>query len=66
MEVRHSMGGAIEIKKLNFPITMAYTAEDGEFCAAALQFDLVGVGKTREQALKKIFRESSPCTSPKC
>ncbi len=48
------MNRKMRIITLKGPITVTYREEGGEVLARALQFDLVGVGKTRDDALKEL------------
>lgn len=49
-----SMKNSIQIMTLRGPITVTYRQEGGEVHARALQFDLVGIGKSRKSALKEL------------
>lgn len=44
----------VEICRLEGPVTVTYRTEGGRVYARALQFDLVGIGKTKEEALREL------------
>ena len=48
-----SMKNSIQIT-LKGPVTVTYRQEGAEVYARALEFDLVGIGKTRKSALKEL------------
>lgn len=49
------MAEKIEIVKIaNGPITVAFRQDEGEWLATALQFDLVGTGKTKDTAFAQL------------
>ena len=44
----------IEIRRLQAPVAVTYTTLDGQVYARALQFDIVGIGKNRQEALREL------------
>lgn len=49
------MADRIEVIKIaNGPLTVSYRQVDGEWRATALQFDLVGTGKTKQGAFEQL------------
>ena len=48
------MNESLQVVTLKGPITVTYREEGADVYATALQFDLVGIGKTREAALNEL------------
>jgi hypothetical protein len=48
------MKNSMQIMTLRGPVTVTYRQEGTEVHARALQFDLVGIGKSRKSALKEL------------
>ena len=44
----------IQVTVVKGPVTVAYRQEEGKWYAIALEFDLVGIGKTREAAFNEL------------
>jgi len=45
---------AIEHITIKGPVSVAYTKADGEWYATALQFDIMGAGRTRDEAFQDL------------
>jgi len=48
------MTSRVEIRRLQAPVAVTYTTMDSKVYARALQFDIVGIGKNREEALREL------------
>lgn len=54
MSTKTATKHSVEIKTLKGPISVTYKKDGAEIHARALQFDLIGVGRTRARALKEL------------